>query len=97
MKNVGVWALGLTGFLACPCHLPVTLGLIVGVFGGSAFGAFLLANPVIIYAVFTAYFLTGMVVLYRYLSVDPKRKPIKLVVSKQTREVNTLMGRRNNG
>ncbi len=31
------WVLG--SFLFCPCHLPLTLGLLAAIFGGTALGA----------------------------------------------------------
>ncbi len=37
-KRHGIaWVLG--SFLFCPCHLPLTLGLLAAIFGGTALGA----------------------------------------------------------
>jgi hypothetical protein len=39
-ENRGLaWLIG--GFVICPCHLPLTLGLVAGVFAGTAMGAVL--------------------------------------------------------
>lgn len=37
-----LWIVG--SFALCPCHLPLTLGLLVTVLGGTAFGAFFIHN-----------------------------------------------------
>jgi len=37
----------LISFLACPCHLPLTLGLLAGVLGGTALGAVLRDHAVL--------------------------------------------------
>ena len=52
------------GLLACPCHLPITLPLILGVFGSGALGAFLARNTIIFYALFSAWFVGGLYVGY---------------------------------
>ena len=58
-KAVGA-VLAVTGFLACPCHLVITLPLLVAVFGGTALGAFLAANTGLVAAAATAYFIAGL-------------------------------------
>ena len=50
----------MTGFLACPCHLPLTLQLVLGVLGGTALGSFIGANTSLIYGIFTGYFVIGV-------------------------------------
>lgn len=40
LEGRGRWWLAIS-FLFCPCHLPLTLGLLAGVFGGTALGALL--------------------------------------------------------
>jgi len=40
LERRGRWWLAVS-FLFCPCHLPLTLGLLAGVFGGTALGALL--------------------------------------------------------
>ncbi len=58
MSRGGV--LTVTGFVACPCHLPFTLPLILGVLGGTGLGSFIGANTGLIYGVFTGYFIAGI-------------------------------------
>ncbi|ACZ42984.1 hypothetical protein Tter_2081 [Thermobaculum terrenum ATCC BAA-798] len=54
-KAVGLLLLG-TGVIACPCHLPLTLPLLVGLLGGTALGSLLTSNPLIIGLGALAYF-----------------------------------------
>ena len=80
MRRPAAWFIAATGFLACPCHLPVTLGLAAGFLSGTSLGAFLLANPAIIYALFTLYFIIGILVGYRLLSGgNSKQRPVNFV------------------
>ena len=57
-----VWgiALAVTGFIACPCHLPFTLPLLIGVLGGTGLGVGIAANVNLIYAVATGYFILAI-------------------------------------
>ena len=52
--------MGVTGFVACPCHLPFTLPLILGVLGGTGVGSYVGANTGLIYGIFTGYFIVGI-------------------------------------
>jgi len=54
-KAIGLLLLG-TGVIACPCHLPLTLPLLVGLLGGTALGSLLTSNPLIIGLGALAYF-----------------------------------------
>jgi len=52
--------LTVTGFVACPCHLPLTLPIVLGVLGGTGLGTFIGVNTSLIYGIFTAYFVVGI-------------------------------------
>ncbi len=60
MSKVWGTLLLVTGFIACPCHLVITLPIIIGVFGGTSLGAFLSDNQGLVYGVFTGYFIVGV-------------------------------------
>ncbi|MBI3538033.1 MAG: hypothetical protein HY070_10815 [Chloroflexi bacterium] len=60
--------LTLTGFLACPCHLPITFPLALTLTAGTALGAFLANNVWLIVAGSTIYFVGAIAFGLRYLS-----------------------------
>ena len=60
MSRIWGGVLAVTGFLACPCHLPITLPLVLGVLGGTGIGSFIGANTTLIYGLFTGYFIVGV-------------------------------------
>lgn len=64
------WLMATTAFLACPCHLPVTLPLLVGLLGGTVVGAWISNNPGWVYGLSTAYFLGGGYLAIRWLMHD---------------------------
>ena len=54
----GRWWLAVS-FLFCPCHLPLTLGLLAGVFGGTALGAVLRDHAWVAGSIIAATWLAG--------------------------------------
>ena len=54
----GRWWLAVS-FLFCPCHLPLTLGLLAGVFGGTALGALLRDHAWVAGGIIAATWLAG--------------------------------------
>ena len=59
MRRAAGWLLAVTGFLACPCHLIITLPLLVGLLGGTAAGAFLAANMGLVVVLALIYFVVA--------------------------------------
>ncbi len=57
MNNIWGGVLAVTGFIACPCHLPFTLPLLIGVLGGTGIGVGVAANVSLIYGFATGYFI----------------------------------------
>ena len=49
-----------TGFIACPCHLPLTLSLAVVLLGGTAVGGFVGANTGLVYGIAGGYFIVAL-------------------------------------
>ncbi len=72
-KVIGA-ALTVTGFLACPCHLLITLPLLAGLLGGTAAGAFLAANTGVVMLAASAYFVGGLGLGW-YLLTRPSPRP----------------------
>lgn len=60
MRGIWGFTLAVTGFLACPCHLPLTLPLLLGVLGGTGVGTLIAANTGLIYGLMTGYFIVGL-------------------------------------
>ncbi len=60
-----IWML--TGFATCPCHLPVTVPILLGLTAGTALGAFLANNLWLLGAISTTYFLLALVLGLRSL------------------------------
>lgn len=58
-KIVG-YALAATAFIACPCHLALTLPLALALLGGTALGAALTAHTGLLVAAVTVYFLGAL-------------------------------------
>lgn len=54
----------LTAFIACPCHLPITLAL----FGGTAFGFFLTENLFWVVPILGIYFVLALYKGFKILS-----------------------------
>jgi hypothetical protein len=60
MRSLTGWILAITGVLACPCHLPLTLPFLLAVLGGTALGSILQQKTDLVVAVATAYFLAAI-------------------------------------
>ncbi|MCW5886889.1 MAG: hypothetical protein KIT07_02070 [Anaerolineales bacterium] len=64
------------GFIACPCHLPITLPIAISLTAGTAAGAWLTNNTALIWGLFTLLFLGGLGLGFHWLNQD-EPKPIK--------------------
>ncbi len=60
MRRIGGLVLTVTGFLACPCHLIITLPLLLSLLAGTALGSFLSRNPGLVYAGAAIYFVVAL-------------------------------------
>ncbi len=54
------YVLTVTSIVACPCHLPFTLPLALGLLGGTTFGAAVGANTWLVVAGATVYFVAAL-------------------------------------
>ena len=80
MSNIWGGVLAVTGFIACPCHLPFTLPILIGVLGGTGVGAGVAANVNLIYVITTGYFILAIGVGIFLLN---RRKPNILAASNE--------------
>lgn len=65
-----VWGgfLAVTGFIACPCHFPITLPFAAALLGGSGVAGFITANTTLIYTFGTIYFIVGLAAGWYFLT-----------------------------
>ncbi|MCH8279800.1 MAG: hypothetical protein IIC96_03895 [Chloroflexi bacterium] len=49
-----------TGFIACPCHLIITLPIVIGLMAGTGAGAILAANTGLVYGIAGGYFVVAL-------------------------------------
>lgn len=77
-RSLKGWVLLITGFIACPCHFPLTLGILFALAGGTALGGFLRSNVWLIYLAGAAYFLGALYLGARLIGQEeggqPKRR-----------------------
>ncbi len=85
------WFMAITAFIACPCHLPLTLPLLIGLLGGTAAGAWIANNTTLIYGAAGVYFLVGGFLALRWLTSpapEPargKKEPIEVILVSSAR------------
>ena len=60
MRRMSGVVLTVTGFLACPCHLIVTLPLLASLLAGTALGSFLIRNTGLVYTIAGIYFVVAL-------------------------------------
>ena len=60
-RSVGSSLLLITGFLACPCHVPLTLPLLIALFGGTTLGTWLSTHTGLVIGLSAGYFLAAIV------------------------------------
>jgi len=61
---------GIGAFLVCPCHLPLTLPVIIALTAGTAVGGWLADNSLIIYTISFVLFLIGLGAAAKWLFLD---------------------------
>lgn len=59
-------------FIFCPCHLPIIMGTLGVLFGGSAFGAFVGRNTIGVGIVFAVIYAALLAVGFRHLRAATK-------------------------
>lgn len=67
LRTMGRYTMLITGGLACPCHLPIVLPLMMGLLGGTALGAWISSNTALVYGLSTVYFVVALAVGLRLL------------------------------
>jgi mercuric ion transport protein len=73
MRRIGGVVLTVTGFLACPCHLIITLPLLISLLAETALGSFLSRKTGLIYTGAGIYFVVALAMGAWFL-FGPKRR-----------------------
>lgn len=60
MRRLAGGILAVTGIVVCPCHLPLTLPLLLGVLGGTGLGSFFAGHAGLVYGISAGYFIMGL-------------------------------------
>ncbi|KAA3644019.1 MAG: hypothetical protein DWQ07_18055 [Chloroflexi bacterium] len=82
------WVAVVTGFIACPCHLPFTLPLALTLTAGTALGAWIASNTFLIGAVLTVYFLGALGIGWYWLTKEDQ--PVQKNVTQGKKNVVVL-------
>jgi len=61
-------------FAACPCHLPITLPVLLSLTAGTALGGWLAANTALLVAVLTVVFVGGLALGLKWIGAGPAPK-----------------------
>jgi len=86
-QNIHGFVAGAVALMACPCHLPLTLPLLLALTAGTAVGGWLANNTAVVYITSFVLFIGGLLLAGRWLmagktkacAVDAKEKqPAKL-------------------
>lgn len=69
-QNIRGFVAGAVAFVACPCHLPLTLPLLLALTAGTAVGGWLANNSALIYTISGVLFIGGLVLAGKWLLID---------------------------
>jgi hypothetical protein len=61
-------AAAVLAFVVCPCHLPLTLPLLLTLTGGSALGLWLASNQLLVWLASTGLFLGGLLLAWYWFT-----------------------------
>ena len=56
--------------MACPCHLPLTLPLLLSLTAGTALGVFLQQHPWVVFGASTVLFVTGVYLALQWMGQE---------------------------
>ncbi len=71
MIKIKAYVAGVAAFIACPCHLPLTLPLLISLTAGTAFGAWLAApgTLLLVGAISTVIFIGGLALAFNWFTL----------------------------
>lgn len=69
------WVAMVVGFIACPCHLPITLPIAISLTAGTATGVWLTNNTFLLGSIMTVIFLGGLGLGYYWINKEEQSAP----------------------
>ena len=75
MTKIKAYVAGVVAFITCPCHLPLTLPLLIALTTGTAFSAWLANNFFFVSAISTVIFIGGLALAFKWFT-QPACPPI---------------------
>ena len=66
-SNIRGYVAGAVAFVTCPCHLIIIWPVLLVLTAGTAFGAWLAQNQLLVAALMTVTFIGGLALAYRWL------------------------------
>ncbi len=73
-RTIRSYLAGVVAFIVCPCHLPLTVPLLISLTAGTAFGTWLAQNTVLVGAIATAAFIGGLALAFKWFT-QPAHPP----------------------
>lgn len=58
---------GVVAFVACPCHLPITLPLLLSLTAGTGLEAWLADNTITVAVISTGLFIAGLALAFKWI------------------------------
>jgi mercuric ion transport protein len=71
------YVMGGIALIACPCHLPITLPILVALTAGTAFSVWLSNNFIAIAGILTVIFVGALVLSFRWIGKPASMLPVK--------------------
>ncbi len=68
MTRIKAYVAGVVAFITCPCHLPLTLPLLISLTAGTVFGAWLAQNTVLVGVISTVAFIGGLALAFKWFT-----------------------------
>ena len=75
MTKIKAYIASVGAFIACPCHLPLTLPLLISLTAGTAFSTWLTHNTLLVVVISTVVFIGGLALAFKWFN-QPACPPV---------------------
>ena len=76
MTKIKAYIASVVALIACPCHLPLTLPLLISLTAGTVFSAWLVQNTILVGLISTVAFIGGLALAFRWFN-QPVCPPLR--------------------